>query len=98
MLLRSIQWLWSNSRSVCTGAGVLAHARRLRFCLRAVPVFDLVDQMINAPSASALGRLMKSRPETVGAIIWPYQCLGWDARTRLARIIDHYSVLDQIGG
>ena len=33
----------------------------------------------------------------VGAVIWPYQCSGWDARTRFARIFDHYSTIARIG-
>jgi uncharacterized protein VirK/YbjX len=41
---------------------------------------------------------MERRPHTVGAVIWPYQCLGWDARTRLARIRDHYDVIDSMQG
>src|SRR5262249_45950402 len=46
---------------------------------------------------SALGRLLEARPETIGAVIWPYQCCGWDARTRLARICEHYAVVGSLG-
>ena len=53
--------------------------------------------MINARRESALGKLMEIRPETIGAVVWPYQCSGWDARTRLARIREHYSVAQQMG-
>ena len=45
-----------------------------------------------------MGRLVERRPETVGAVIGPYQCIGWDVRTRLARIRDHYSAIETIGG
>lgn len=41
---------------------------------------------------------MAQRPEAAGAVIWPYQCLGWDARTRLERIRNHCSIIDRIGG
>src|SRR3982074_2075347 len=98
MFNKTVWSLWSTSELVCGGKGLAADARRLRFCLRAIPVFDLVQQMVNTRRPSALGRLMESRPETIGAIMWPYQCLGWDAHTRLSRIVAHYSVIDKIGG
>jgi uncharacterized protein VirK/YbjX len=65
---------------------------------RALLVYDAVSPMINAPRESSLGRLMSVRPETIGAIIWPYQCSGWDARTRLVRIREHYNIAQQMSG
>lgn len=40
---------------------------------------------------------MLGRPETVGAVVWPYQCLGWDAATRLERIDSHCKAIDVLG-
>jgi uncharacterized protein VirK/YbjX len=94
----TISSLWSSSEFVCDGGDFTAYTRRIRFCLKALPVLGLVDRMVNAPRSSAMGRLMDKRPETLGAIIWPYQCLGWDSHTRLSRILAHYSVIDRIGG
>jgi uncharacterized protein VirK/YbjX len=54
--------------------------------------------MIDAPQDSALRKLITQRPQTVGVAIWPYQCSGWTAATRFARIQDHYSVVERIGG
>jgi uncharacterized protein len=54
--------------------------------------------MIDAPRKSPLGKLMQDRPQAVGAVIWPYQCSGWNAQTRLARIRDHYTVIEKMGG
>jgi uncharacterized protein VirK/YbjX len=65
---------------------------------RALLVYDAVSPLINAPRESSLGRLMSVRPETIGAVIWPYQCSGWDGRTRLVRIQEHYSIAEQMGG
>src|SRR5262245_22081557 len=62
--------------------------------LCSLAVYDSLGPMINAPREIQLGTLIESRPETVGAAIWPYQCLGWDVRTRRA----HYSVVKSIGG
>jgi uncharacterized protein len=41
---------------------------------------------------------MVHRPETIGAVIWPYQCLGWTARVRLDRIRAHYACIERLGG
>ena len=76
----------------------MALSRRLRFLPRALLIYDAVSPMINASPESSLGKLMEARPETIGAVIWPYQCSGWDARTRLARIRDHYSIVGEMSG
>ena len=31
-------------------------------------------------------------------MLWPYQCLSWNAATRLSKIRDNYEVIDKIGG
>jgi uncharacterized protein len=72
--------------------------RRIRFLARALGVYGSIKPMLNAPRGSALEKLLEVRPETVGAVIWPYQCCTWDARTRLARIVEHCSVAESIGG
>lgn len=98
MTVKDISWLWTNSLAVCDGTGLVLATRRVRFILRALAVFDSVSPLINAPRESPLGRLIEQRPQSVGAVIWPYQCFAWDARTRLARICDHYSVVERLGG
>lgn len=98
MILSDIAWLWEQSGAVCAGRGAMLAAKRVRFVLSAFGVSDLVIPFIRAPNGSALRRLMQSRPETIGAVVWPYQCSAWDARMRLARILDHYAVVARIGG
>jgi uncharacterized protein VirK/YbjX len=98
VILKNIGWLWATSAAVCEGRGFSVATRRIRFLIRALAVFDSVEPMINASPEAPLGQLMRYRPETVGAVTWPYQCLGWDARTRLARICEHYSVIEEIAG
>lgn len=45
-----------------------------------------------------MGELLREWPDTVGYLLWPYQCAAWDAQTRLARIQGHLEVLEQIPG
>ena len=98
MILKDIGWLWVNSAAVCEGTGFVLAVRRFRFLARALAVYGSIRPIINAPRKSPLGRLIQDRPETIGAVIWPYQCSSWNARTRLARICEHYSVVESIRG
>ena len=91
-------WLWANSAAVCEGKGIVLTTRRIRFFLNALAAYGSVKPMIDAPRESPLGKLIRHRPEAIGAVIWPYQCAGWNAQTRLARIRDHYAVVEKIGG
>ncbi|MBB5518944.1 VirK/YbjX family protein [Amphiplicatus metriothermophilus] len=56
-----------------------------------------VFAMLDAPASSDLGRLLRERPETLGALIWPYQTASWPARERLRRIADHCEIVDALG-
>jgi uncharacterized protein VirK/YbjX len=98
MLIKDMQWLWANSLAVCEGNGGVLATRRIRFFVRALVLYGSVKPLINAPRESPLGKLIEQRPESVGAVLWPYQCLGWSARTRIGRIREHYSVIENIGG
>jgi uncharacterized protein len=96
-LVKDMRWLWAASAAVYEGDGFVLATRRIRFCARALAVYGSIKPIINAPQASPLGRLIERRPETVGCVIWPYQCVGWNARTRLDRIRDHYAVIEATG-
>jgi uncharacterized protein len=98
MMIRELAWLWRASGAVCEDAGRLMALRRIGFLAQALGVYSSIKPMLSAPRGSALAKLLEDRPETVGAVIWPYQCCAWDARTRLARIVEHYSVAESIGG
>ena len=43
----------------------------------------------------ALDRMLARRPETIGAVAWPYVSLSWDAPTRLDRIREHWAVVER---
>lgn len=97
-MLKEGAWLWAASAHVCDGDGLRNIVRRLRFVTRALAAYDAVQPFIEAAPESPLGRLLEQRPETVGAVVWPYQCLAWDARTRLGRIREHYRAIEALGG
>lgn len=84
--------LWRVSALVRPGGGPKVFASRVLFYARALAVWRDVVPLLH-PGAKGLGRLVAARPDTVGAVIWPYICLGWDARTRLRRIREHYEAV-----
>jgi uncharacterized protein VirK/YbjX len=98
VIIRDIVWLWAASATMFKVNGFVAATRRMRFIFRALTIYESVKPFVDASPESPLGRLMEHRPETIGAVVWPYQCLEWDARTRLARIRDHCSVIERMGG
>ena len=97
VLLSRILWLWSISSVVCEGKGLVLAVRRVRFMIRAVQVRRALAPMIEASKHSALGRLIEKRPETIGAVVWPYQCAGWGAETRLVQICEHFAEIERVG-
>ncbi|MBK0329349.1 DUF535 family protein [Rhodobacteraceae bacterium F11138] len=56
----------------------------------------LAERFFISPPQSALSRIMADRPQMLGALVWPYQCAGWDVPTRLERILDHYRMIDNL--
>jgi uncharacterized protein VirK/YbjX len=76
---------------------LIAVARRVRFLASALSVYRSITPIINAAPETPLAKLMNRRPETIGAVVWPYQCCGWDAKTRLYRIREHYRVIENLG-
>ncbi len=55
-----------------------------------------LQPFLHAKEGSQINKLLKHRPETIGAIVWPYQCHTWEAKTRLHRIEEHYNVLGDL--
>jgi uncharacterized protein len=96
-LLTRAAWLWSISSEVCGGSGPLLAVRRARFMVYCILARRALVPMIEASGQSPLGKLIKERPETIGAVVWPYQCSGWDGSTRLARICEHFVEIEAIG-
>ena len=96
MIVENIRFLWKTSAKVCGDKGLTAAKRRMQFMLYAIRNYNSLKPMISAPPTTALGKFMRQRPEIVGAVLWPYQCSDWNARTRLGRIRAHYSALSEI--
>jgi uncharacterized protein len=90
--------IWAASHPVCGGSGIIAVSRRVRFMLRSLAEYGALRPLLDAPPQSPLARLLRDRPEAIGAVVWPYQCSGWKAATRLDRIRDHYAVVEELGG
>ena len=68
---------------------------RSKFVLSALARQSLVDKLQRTPPDSPMGKLLSEWPDTVGYLLWPYQCAGWDADTRIARIEAHLAVLEE---
>jgi uncharacterized protein VirK/YbjX len=96
MIIENLKFLWNTSAKVCGDKGLTAAKRRVQFMLNAGVNYSHLKPMLDAPPATALGRFMGQRPEIVGALLWPYQCSAWSARTRLTRIRAHYSAISEI--
>ncbi|MGZ8984360.1 MAG: VirK/YbjX family protein [Methylotenera sp.] len=94
MLLRDFIRLWNLSELIYTGRSLSALKSRLLFMMKAARLSSSLRPLLGAAEGSLINKLIKQRPETVGAIVWPYQCRTWDAKTRLNRIVEHYSVIE----
>ena len=57
-----------------------------------------LEPFLNPAPGTMLAHVMAQRPETLGALVWPYQCAAWDAEDRLDRIAAHYAEIDRLGG
>jgi uncharacterized protein VirK/YbjX len=79
------------------GNGITISIKRMLVLLRALFIFRNLRPFLNAPPSKALGKLVKQRPQILGAVVWSYQCSAWDAKTRLEKIVEHCSVIDEIG-
>jgi uncharacterized protein VirK/YbjX len=71
--------------------------RRLRFMASCVMARRALLPFLEAPKQSSIGRLLAKRPETVGAVLWPYQCAGWNADARLRQIYQHSAEVERLG-
>jgi uncharacterized protein len=97
-MMRRVARLWAVSAEIFEGGGSVRITRRIRFVLNALLAYRSVEPLLEASKQGPLGQLMTCRPETIGAVIWPYQCSSWDAQTRLARIQEHYAALEKMSG
>jgi len=68
---------------------------RLMFMAKSFHLSNSLQPFLHAKTDSIINKLIAHRPETIGAIVWPYQCKSWDARTRLKQIEQHYDVIEK---
>jgi uncharacterized protein VirK/YbjX len=71
---------------------------RLRFVVAALRNPAASKQFAEVSAASPLGELLAEWPQTVGALVWPYQCAAWNAMTRVHRIAEHCRAVREIPG
>jgi uncharacterized protein len=88
-----IGWAWRASAQMDEGWRL-----RSKFVRSALSQGQAASRLQKATPHSPLGKLIHEWPDTVGYLLWPYQCAAWDANERLARIEGHLSALDGIPG
>lgn len=71
---------------------------RAKFVLAALRERSLARSLEHIDRQSPLGHLLAERPETMGNLVWPYQCAAWDPKTRFARISGHLDALEKLPG
>jgi uncharacterized protein VirK/YbjX len=71
---------------------------RAKFVGAALRAPSLSRQLASAEAHSPIAELLAECPETIGTMLWPYQCAAWDAETRFSRISAHLECLRHIPG
>lgn len=89
----TIAWAWNVSRHVDSSI-----KERLKFVIVAMRNRVASHQLATAEPSSPLGRLIREWPQTVGMLVWPYQCAAWEAETRVERLKGHQECLGAIPG
>jgi uncharacterized protein VirK/YbjX len=64
--------------------------------VKSIQLSNSLNPYLNATEGSLINKLIAQRPETLGAVVWPYQCHTWDAKTRLHRIREHYRAIENL--
>jgi len=88
-----LPWAWSASKQADTRLKL-----RLQFVLAALRARSVSRRLASANVDSPIGQLMAESPETVGTLLWPYQCAAWDAEMRFSRIAEHLNTVRQVPG
>lgn len=98
MTISDFIWLATSSSAHEDGASLFRRERqRLRLLVAGAANMETVARFRHAEARTCLGRLMAARPETIGALVWPYQCAAWGPRERLENIATHCEVIDALG-
>ena len=88
-----IGWAWRASAQMDEGWRL-----RSKFVRSALRHGQAASRLQQATAHSPLGKLIQEWPDTVGYLLWPYQCAAWNASERLARIEEHLAVLHKLPG
>jgi len=89
----TIAWAWNASRHVD-----LSLKERVKFVVAAMRNRFATRQLAAADPRSPLGRLLAEWPNTVGILVWPYQCAAWGVETRVERVKGHQECLGSLPG
>lgn len=79
-----LRWAWAASEQVDRDLKM-----RVKFVMAALRQPSLSRKLASVEPGSPLAELLTECPETIGAMVWPYQCAAWDAETRFDRISEH---------
>lgn len=66
----------------------------VRFLLTALRERGAFDLLTSAEPGSSHSEYLRARPETLGVLLWPYQCSAWSLPERARRIVSHFQLLD----
>lgn len=83
------------SKFVYSGGRVDA-LRRLSLMAKCYQHRSELGGLFGGQSNATLLRLFNERPETIGVLIWPYQCASWDTKMRLRRLRAHCDCVDRL--
>jgi len=72
--------------------------KTLRFGVAFVRHLPALMPLLLARRGSNLRRLVNTRPEIFRIVLTSYMAAGWNTRTRITRLIDHYNTAAKIGG
>lgn len=89
--------IWSMSGAVYEGKRPFDLVRRGKFVGHSLSVYSALKPLLKANPETVLGKLLRERPETIGIVVWPYQCASWDASTRLHRLAKHCDAVASFG-
>jgi len=89
----TLSWAWDASKQADSSLKM-----RVKFVAAALRSPSLSRRLAATDSNSPLGALLAECPETLGTMLWPYQCAAWDAETRFDRISGHLDAVGKIPG
>lgn len=70
---------------------------KARFLVQSYLHAEAMSPILNARPGTCLHRYVQERPDTVGFLVWPYQCASWGPSKRLRRLVEHFQILDEVG-